>query len=71
MAHCCVHQLVNPRYREMVLWAGIVQVCKIYAYAPLPSRLVYHYGVSQPFKIKKTSLIPPACLSFITYDKVL
>ena len=66
MAHHCVHQLVNLRHKERVLWAGFVQVCKIYTYAPLPSLRFYHYGISQPSKVKKTSLIAPACLSFIT-----
>ena len=52
MAYSCIHQLVNLRHKERVLWAGFVQVCKIYAYAPLPSLLLYHYGVSQPFRVK-------------------
>ena len=52
MAHSCVHQLVNLRHWERVLWAGFVQVCKIYTYAPLPRILLYHYGVSQPFRVK-------------------
>ena len=52
MAHRRVHQLVNSRHRERVLWTGFVQVCKIYTYAPLPHLLLYHYSVSQPFKVK-------------------
>ena len=52
MAHSCVHQLVNPRYRERVLWAVFVQVCKIYTYTLLPRLLLNHYGVSQPFRVK-------------------
>ena len=66
MAHRRIHQLVNLRNRERILWASFVQVCKIYTYAPLPSLLLYHYSVSQPFMVKKTSLITPACLCFIT-----
>ena len=52
MAYSCLNQLVNPRHGERVLWADFVQVCKIYAYALLPSLLFYHYGVNQPFKVK-------------------
>ena len=52
MAHSCVHQLVNPRHRERVLWAGFVQVCKIYTYTPLSRLFLYHHSVSQPFRVK-------------------
>ena len=52
MTHSCIHQLVNLRHRERVLWVGFVQVCKIYTYTPLPHLLLYHYGISQPFRVK-------------------
>ena len=46
MAYCCVHQLVNPRHKEGVLWASFIQVYEIYTYVPLPSLLLYHYDIS-------------------------
>ena len=52
MAHSCIHQLVNSSHRERVLWAGFIQVCKVYTYSPFPSLLFYHYCISQPFKVE-------------------
>ena len=52
MAHNCIHQLVDPRHRERVLWACFIQVCKVYIYAPFHSLLFYHYCISQPFKVE-------------------
>ena len=52
MANNFVHQLTNPRHREGALWTGFGQVCKIYTYTPLPNLLLYHYYVSQLFRVK-------------------
>ena len=52
MAHSCIHQLVDSRHRERVLWAGFIQVCKVCTYAPFPSLHFYHYCISQPFRVE-------------------
>ena len=52
MAHSYIHQLVNPRHRERVLWASFIQVYKVYTYSPNPSLLFYHYCISQPFRVE-------------------
>ena len=52
MAYYCAHQLINLRHGEGVLWAGFIQVRKIYTYTPLPSFLFYHHCISQPFKVE-------------------
>ena len=52
MVHRCIHQLIDPRHKERVLWASFIQVCKVYTYVPFPSLLFYHYCISQSFKVK-------------------
>ena len=52
MSHRGIHQLVNSRNGEGILWADFVQVCKIHAHLPLPVFLFNHYYVGQPFEVE-------------------
>ena len=54
MTYCHIYQLVNLRHREKVLRAGLIQVREIYTYAPFLVLLLYHHGISQPFRVKKS-----------------
>ena len=45
MSYRGIHQLVNSRNGEGVVWADFVQVCKIPTHSLLPIFLVDHYYV--------------------------
>ena len=49
----CVYQLIYPRHREQIFWAGFIQISEVYIKSPLSALLIYHYSVSQPLRIKK------------------
>lgn len=38
-----VDQLVDMRQREGVLWAGLVEVCEVYADSPVPVLMRQHW----------------------------
>ena len=52
MSHHGVHQLVNSRNREGVLWADFIQVRKIHTHSPLPVFLFNHYCIGQPLEVE-------------------
>ena len=47
MACCGIHHLIYPQQREAILWAGLIQVCEVYAYLPFPVCLPYEDDVGQ------------------------
>ena len=40
-----INQLVYLGHREWILGASFMQVYEIYAHSPLPTFLLYHYGI--------------------------
>ena len=48
---CRVHKLVNPRQREAVHRAGIIQIREVNAHSLFPVYLLYHDDVGQPLRI--------------------
>ena len=52
MAYNCIHQLINPRHGERVLWTGFIQVCEIYVYSSFSTFLLYYHCIGQPFRVE-------------------
>ena len=52
MSYRSIHQLVNSRNGEGVLWTDFVQVRKIHTHSPLPVFLFSHYYVGQPLGVE-------------------
>ena len=46
-----VHKLVNPKQREAVLRAGVIQICEVDAYSLFPICLFDYDDVGQPLRI--------------------
>ena len=61
---CCIHQLVNSRNGEGILWANFIQIREIYAHTPFPIFLLHHHSIGQSFEIKDF-LDCPCLLKFI------
>ena len=51
MACCSVHDEVDPRQREAVLWACFVYVGEVDTESPLAVRFLEEHNVSQPLRI--------------------
>ena len=47
-----VYQLIYPRHREWIFWAGFIQIREIYTDSPFSALLLHHYSVGQPLRIK-------------------
>ena len=60
MADRCIYQLVYSRHREGIFWAGLIQICEVHTYSPLPALLLHYYDIGQPFEVK--DLIDNPCL---------
>ena len=52
MARGRVYQLIYPRHREQIFWAGFIQIREVYTNSPFSALLLYHYNISQPLKVK-------------------
>ena len=51
MAYCSVHDEVDPRQREVVLWARFVFVSEVNTESPLAICFFKEHDVSQPLRI--------------------
>ena len=51
MACCCVHDEVDPRQREAVLWARFFYVSEVDTESPFAIFFFYKHDVSQPLRI--------------------
>ena len=60
MAYCGVHDEVDPRQREAVLWARFVYVSEVDTESPLAICFFDEHDVSQPLKI--LHLLNRSCL---------
>ena len=38
---------------EGVFWAGLVQICEVHTYSPLPALLLHHHSIGQPLRVKQ------------------
>jgi hypothetical protein len=48
---CAINDLVNPRQREIILGAGLVEVGEVNAHPPLAALLLHHDYVGEPRRI--------------------
>ena len=55
MSYRGVHQLINLRKRETVIWACLIVVCEVYKDSPVPICLFNQYHISYPFWITNLS----------------
>ena len=60
MTYSCIHQLVNPRHREGIIWASPISICEVYTHPPFLILLLYHHGIGQPLRVE--NLIDSLCL---------
>ena len=52
MARGRIYQLIYPRHRERIFWAGFIQICEVYIDLPLSTLLLYYYSIGQPLRVK-------------------
>ena len=52
MTNCRIHKLVNSSEREVIFWAGVVEVCKINAHSPFFIGVLNHDDIGKPLGIE-------------------
>ena len=43
-----IDYFVDPRQREIVLWAGLIETGEVYAHSPFPAFFLHHYNIGEP-----------------------
>ena len=67
-----VYQSINAWQGVGVLWAGLVEVCEVYAHPPLPVGLLYQHHICQPlWVLNLPNVVDTQQLSCFFFDDVL